>query len=422
MSLSPIANETRVKEQRKSANIRDKFCIVLDGAALSILLANPNQTKKLLSVMAHPQCEAAVFCRVNPKQKGLIVKSCRDRLSAGRVLAIGDGANDISMIKEAHVGIGIYGEEGWQAAGAADYAITRFKDLYRLLFIHGRWNYMRITFFITFFMYKNYAFTFLQFWLASLSAWSGQSVLNDVCLLTFNSVFLVAPLFAAGLFDTDIHPDADRPSKRTMMHPPSVTDESWYVEVIPRLYKPGQENRLFKSKRVFAWLTLGLVHSVIIFFAIYLSWAYADNPAINERGFNGSFSMMEQAIFTALLVALSILHSFMIRQWTWIYLLMNVAFNLGLYVIFVIVYDKITLNTYTNIAGATFSNWNFWFTLGITLAFCVIPLIILKLVRHSIYPSLIDVISSKRLSDVDIKRKSAQLSQIKCDLTELAVD
>jgi P-type E1-E2 ATPase len=58
-------------------------------------------------------------------------------------LSVGDGANDVSMLLEAHIGIGIYGEEGMQAVQASDYAIGEFKFLYRLLLIHGRWNYLR---------------------------------------------------------------------------------------------------------------------------------------------------------------------------------------------------------------------------------------------------------------------------------------
>jgi phospholipid-translocating ATPase len=412
-SLSPISSAT------KQGKTVDKFCIVLDGAALSILLANPNQTRKLLSVMAHPQCEAAVFCRVNPKQKGLIVRSCRDRLKSGCVLAIGDGANDISMIKEAHVGIGIFGEEGWQAAGSADYAITKFKDLYRLLFIHGRWNYMRITFFITFFMYKNYAFTFLQFWMASLSSWSAISVLDSVCLLAFNSVFMTAPLFAAGLFDMDVHPDADRPSKGTLAHPPSVTDENWYVQVVPKLYGPGQRNELFRAKRVFSWLILGLVHSVVIFFGVFGSWAFFASPAIQADGFNSSFPMLQQSLYTTLLMMLSLFHAVFIQKWTWIYLLFNIVFNVTLYIAFVAVYDKLSNAPYNYIAAATFSNWSFWFTLGVTLAVCVLPLLVLRFLRRSLAPTLVDAIQSRKLGVFDRRDDSLRMRQIRSEPSEL---
>lgn len=416
---SPVDSRRISPSQSTVGKDNNKFCIVLDGAALSIVLANPNQTRKLLSVMAHPQCEAAVFCRVNPKQKGLIVKSCRDRLTSGCVLAIGDGANDISMIKEAHVGIGIFGEEGWQAAGSADYAITKFKDLYRLLFIHGRWNYLRITFFISFFMYKNYAFTFLQFWMAAFSQWTGLSVLDDYCLLAFNSIFMVGPLFAACLFDKDIHPDADRPSKRKLLHPRSVNDEKWYVNVIPKLYGPGQRNEYFKSQRVVAWLVLGLIHSVCIFFSIMAAWALYENVAIQADGKNASFSMEQQAIYTILLMSLSAVHTMMVKEWNVIYAIGSIVVHILLYIIFVAIYDVLYLQPYSYIAAATFSNWNFWFLFALVVALCVLPVILLSRFKELLRPGLADLIKSKRLTERQRKGSMAELAHIRCDSSEL---
>ena len=65
------------------------------------------------------------------------------RNSKSILLAIGDGANDIAMIQAAHVGVGISGREGLQAARVADYSIAQFRFLQRLLFVHGRWIYAR---------------------------------------------------------------------------------------------------------------------------------------------------------------------------------------------------------------------------------------------------------------------------------------
>lgn len=48
----------------------------------------------------------------------------RSRLPLKSTLAIGDGANDVSMITAAHIGVGIRGLEGAQAARASDYAIS----------------------------------------------------------------------------------------------------------------------------------------------------------------------------------------------------------------------------------------------------------------------------------------------------------
>jgi len=60
-------------------------------------------------------------------------------------LSIGDGANDVSMIQAAHIGVGISGQEGMQAVMASDFAIAQFRFLKDLLLVHGRWSYIRIT-------------------------------------------------------------------------------------------------------------------------------------------------------------------------------------------------------------------------------------------------------------------------------------
>lgn len=87
-------------------------------------------------------CEGVVCCRVSPKQKALVVSMVKDGLDT-MTLAIGDGANDVSMIQAADVGVGISGEEGLQAVNSSDYAIAQFRFLKRLLLVHGHWSYAR---------------------------------------------------------------------------------------------------------------------------------------------------------------------------------------------------------------------------------------------------------------------------------------
>lgn len=124
-------------------------------------------------------CEAVLCCRVSPKQKQEVVSLVRQQVFRKKfkfnilkkpkvtTLAIGDGANDVNMITAAHVGIGIKGVEGQQAARAADYAIGEFKFLRRLLLYHGREAYRRNSILICYNFYKNIILVMPQFWYKS---------------------------------------------------------------------------------------------------------------------------------------------------------------------------------------------------------------------------------------------------------------
>lgn len=103
-------------------------------------------------------CESVVCCRVTPKQKADVVKLIKDRLNK-ITLAIGDGANDVNMIQAAHIGVGLYGNEGMRAVQSSDFALGEFRCLWRLLLVHGHWNYIRIAEMVLYFFYKNMIFT-----------------------------------------------------------------------------------------------------------------------------------------------------------------------------------------------------------------------------------------------------------------------
>lgn len=51
-------------------------------------------------------------CRVSPKQKASVIKLVKRQFPGKTALAIGDGANDVAMIMESDVGVGLAGHEG----------------------------------------------------------------------------------------------------------------------------------------------------------------------------------------------------------------------------------------------------------------------------------------------------------------------
>ena len=124
--------------------------IVIDGDCLKLVL-EPELRQKFLLLCK--QCKSVLCCRVSPSQKAAVVQMVKDGLDV-MTLSIGDGANDVAMIQEADVGVGIAGEEGRQAVMSSDYAIGQFRFLQRLILVHGRWSYRRMAETIANFFYK----------------------------------------------------------------------------------------------------------------------------------------------------------------------------------------------------------------------------------------------------------------------------
>lgn len=155
-----------IKSQADSMQELETLALVIDGKSLTYALEKDMEKLFLdLAVM----CKAVICCRVSPLQKALVVKLVKRHLKS-ILLAIGDGANDVSMIQAAHVGVGIAGVEGLQAARSADVAIGQFRFLRKLLLVHGAWSYQRISKVILYSFYKNIALFMTQFWVSIRSA------------------------------------------------------------------------------------------------------------------------------------------------------------------------------------------------------------------------------------------------------------
>jgi phospholipid-translocating ATPase len=161
-------------------------------------------------------------------------------------LAIGDGANDVGMLQEADIGIGISGVEGMQAVMSSDIAIAQFRYLERLLLVHGHWCYRRISSMICYFFYKNITFGFTLFFYEMYTSFSGQAAYNDWFMSFYNVFFTSLPVIALGVFDQDVS------SKLCLK--------------FPLLYQEGVQNLLFSWKRIIGWALNGVASSTIIFF------------------------------------------------------------------------------------------------------------------------------------------------------------
>ncbi|KAL8177655.1 UNVERIFIED_CONTAM: Phospholipid-transporting ATPase IK, partial [Gekko kuhli] len=145
-------------------------------------------------------CQAVICCRVTPKQKALIVQMVKRHKNA-IALAIGDGANDVNMIKTADIGVGISGQEGMQAVQCSDYALAQFCYLQRLLFVHGRWSYLRICKFLRYFFYKTFAGMMAQIWFAFYTGFTAQPLLEGWFLALYNVFYTSYPVLCMGMFE-----------------------------------------------------------------------------------------------------------------------------------------------------------------------------------------------------------------------------
>lgn len=138
---------------------------------MGVLASNEELLQKFLK--ASDLVDVVLACRVSPQQKADIVNFIRKRFPKKVTLAIGDGANDVNMITQAHVGVGILGKEGQQAARSADFAIGQFQFLKPLMFVHGREAYRRNALLILYNFYKNVLYISTQYFFGFHSGFSG---------------------------------------------------------------------------------------------------------------------------------------------------------------------------------------------------------------------------------------------------------
>ncbi|GAA6033681.1 hypothetical protein JCM8097_004379 [Rhodosporidiobolus ruineniae] len=328
-----------VKNSRNAGDF-EELALVIDGKSLSFALEKDlSKTFLELAVM----CKAVVCCRVSPLQKALVVKLVKKNLKA-ILLAIGDGANDVSMIQAAHVGVGISGVEGLQAARSADVAISQFRFLKKLLLVHGTWSYQRLSKLILYSFYKNIALYMTGFWFAFQNSFSGQ-VLEEGWTLTFyNVVFTVLPPIVLGVFDQFVG--------------------ARMLDRYPELYKLGQQNKFFSVGIFWQWIINALIHS----FAIYCCTAAIFNQGlILAQGWVGGQWVWGTTLYlSALLTVLAkaALISDIWTKWTLLAIPGSFFFTMGFLPLYAWVAPKLGFSLeYTDIVSRVWSSLVFWMTI-----------------------------------------------------------
>ena len=293
-------------------------------------------------------CDSVICCRVTPKQKAEVVRLIKNNLKK-ITLAIGDGANDVNMIQEAHIGIGIYGKEGMRAVQSSDFAIGEFQCLWRLLLIHGRWCYKRTSLMIIYFFYKNMIFTIPHFFFSFVCGSSAQTIFDDWYISFYNLFFTALPLIVRAVFEQDIDSKLRKQDKTEKVisskkspeisikneknekniknndktiksdrsktkddkkmnkiknfkktHPPfQILEDQYLKNNIPRLYYIGQEKTLFTTNRFMGWVMWAIFQSIILF---GLNFLVFEDVVLNKEGYTGDLWTFSITYFTTIIL------------------------------------------------------------------------------------------------------------------------
>uniref|UniRef100_A0A8D0F6Y4 Phospholipid-transporting ATPase n=1 Tax=Strix occidentalis caurina TaxID=311401 RepID=A0A8D0F6Y4_STROC len=289
------------------------------------------------------QCPAVVCCRCSPTQKAHIVKLLQHH-TGKRTCAIGDGGNDVSMIQAADCGIGIEGKEGKQASLAADFSITQFKHIGRLLMVHGRNSYKRSAALGQFVMHRGLIISTMQAVFSSVFYFASVPLYQGFLMVGYATIYTMFPVFSLVL-DQDVKPEM--------------------ALLYPELYKDLTKGRSLSFKTFLIWVLISIYQGGILMYGALLL-------------FESEFVHVVAISFTALILTELLMVALTIRTWHW---LMVVAefLSLGCYVA-----SLAFLNEYFDVAFITTVTF-LWKVSAITVVSCL-PLYILKYLKRKFSP------------------------------------
>uniref|UniRef100_A0A672TC02 Phospholipid-transporting ATPase n=1 Tax=Sinocyclocheilus grahami TaxID=75366 RepID=A0A672TC02_SINGR len=284
---------------RSWSTANQDYGFIIDGATLSLMMNPPREADasqyRSLFLQICQNCTAVLCCRMAPLQKAQIVKMVKNSKGSPITLSIGDGANDVSMILEAHVGIGIKGKEGRQAVRNSDYAIPKLKHLKKLLLAHGHLYYVRIAHLVQYFFYKNLCFILPQFLYQFFCGYSQQPLYDAAYLTMYNICFTSMPILAYSLLEQHISMEI-------------LLDNA-------ALYREIANNAMLRWRPFLYWTVLGIFQGLLFFFGVRFLFS---NPALQDNGQvfgNWSYGTI---VFTVLVFTVTLKLALDTRHWTWI--------------------------------------------------------------------------------------------------------
>ncbi|XP_016332078.1 probable phospholipid-transporting ATPase IA isoform X6 [Sinocyclocheilus anshuiensis] len=289
------------------------FALIIDGKTLKYALTFGARQYFLDLALS---CKAVICCRVSPLQKSEVVEMVKKQVKV-ITLAIGDGANDVGMIQTAHVGVGISGNEGLQAANSSDYSIAQFKYLKNLLLVHGAWNYNRVAKCILYCFYKNIVLYIIEIWFAFVNGFSGQILFERWCIGLYNVIFTALPPLTLGIFERSCR-------KENMLK-------------YPELYKTSQNAMGFNTKVFWAHCLNGLFHSVILFWFPLKAFQH---DTVFGNGKTPDYLLLGNMVYTFVVITVCLKAGLETSSWT---MFSHIAIwgSIGLWVVFFGIYSSI---------------------------------------------------------------------------------
>ncbi|KAF9625530.1 hypothetical protein IFM89_023841 [Coptis chinensis] len=352
-------------------------------------------------------CVSVICCRSSPKQKALVTKLVKRR--TGRTtLAIGDGANDVGMLQEAEVGVGISGVEGMQvviflcitlAIMSSDFAIAEFRFWSRLLLVHGHWCYRlnlydESIFYLSFllctceimtdgelhicyFFYKNLAYGFTLFWFEAYSSFSGQPAYNDWYMSFYNVFFTSLPVIALGVFDRDVSAEL--------------------CLKYPILHQEGVQNMLFSWPRILGWMLYGIYSSIIIFF---FSTSSIYHQAFRRDGRVAGFEVLGVLLYSCVVWTVNCQILVCSNYITWIQHFF-IWGSIASWYVFLVIYGSLppmaSTTAYKVLVEVCAPSPLYWFTILIVVVCALLPYFSYKVFWVNFFPMYHNLIQSTEL-------------------------
>ncbi|CAD8052350.1 unnamed protein product [Paramecium sonneborni] len=396
LSENKLTYQGCIKEKKKKS-------ILVEGESLLILTGN-QQLKREFTKMAMG-CDSVVCCRVTPKQKAEVVHLVKDLNKI--TLAIGDGANDVNMIQEAHIGIGLYGNEGMRAVQSSDYALGEFRFLWKLLLIHGNWSYIRISEMILYFFYKNMIFTIPQFLYSFYSAYSAQTYFDDWYITFYNLFFTSLPLIARATLDRSVY---YKINIRNEEYSDIYKKSTLYLKgKFPYLYQVGQKQTIFTLSNFIFWWGQGFVHGLLVFFITY---ACFDTELVNINGQNAGFATLSITAYTAIIFIVDFKIAIYTKFWTCINVVTLLFLSIGIYIAYFFIsnFFRGTYSEFTPIY--LIQSPNFYLIIALLNSVVFIFDLVINAILHEFYSTETDKIIKWRREFKQIAREGNVLQKI----------